>query len=179
MKKKKFGDVAFDLRRAWFWTEFTAVFEKKNLEFTFLICTALTVIILVQVFNFIKEQKKNHLIDVLNNIYFEKTLNAVIDNLNPKYVSIEHKILYGESFNSILEKYEIPNNEIENIKKILSKKENINKLKKDQIIKFTLDLGKSKKIINILYPVSKTKKIQLVRNMENNTFKYKEVVTEP
>ena len=31
---------------------------KKNLELVFLICTTLSVIILVQIFNFIKDQKK-------------------------------------------------------------------------------------------------------------------------
>ena len=59
---------------------------KKNLELIFLICIALSVIILVQIFNFIKEQKKNHFHDVLNNIYFEKTLHTVINNLEPKYI---------------------------------------------------------------------------------------------
>ena len=86
----------------------------------FLIFTALTVIILVQIFNLIKDQKKNHFFDILNNLYFEKTLHTVIDNLEPKYINIEHKILHGESFNSILEKYEIPINEINTVKKILS-----------------------------------------------------------
>ncbi len=59
---------------------------------------------------------------MLNNIYFEKTLHNVIDNLDPKYINIEHKILYGENFNSILKKYDIPNNEISTVKKIISKK---------------------------------------------------------
>ena len=151
---------------------------KKNLEFVFLIFIALSVIILIQIFNFIKDQKKNHFFDILNNLYFEKTLNNVINNLDPKYINIEHKILYGESFNSILENYEIPKGEINTIKKLLSKKQNLNKLKQNQIIKFTLDLGDSKKIVNIVYPISKTKKIQLIRNLTSDDFKYKEIITD-
>ena len=151
---------------------------KKNLELVFLICTTLTVIILVQIFNYIKDQKKNHFFDVLNNIYFEKTLHNVIDNLDPKYKNIEHKILYGENFNSILEKYDIPKNEINIVTKIISKKENLNKLKKNQVIKFTLDLGNSNKIIKFLFPVSRTKKIQLVRSLNDDKFKYQEIVTD-
>ncbi len=154
------------------------VLIKKNLELVFLICTTLSVIILVQIFNFIKDQKKNHFFDVLNNLYFEKTAHALINNLDPKYINIEHKILYGENFNSILEKYEIPQNEIITIKKIISKKENLNKLKNNQIIKFTLDLGNSKKIMKLLYPVSRTKKIQLVRDLINDKFEYQEIVTD-
>ena len=154
------------------------VLIKKNLELVFLICTTLSVIILVQIFNFIKDQKKNHFFDVLNNLYFEKTAHTLIINLDPKYINIEHKILYGENFNSILEKYEIPQNEISIIKKIISKKENLNKLKNNQIIKFTLDLGNSKKIMKLLYPVSRTKKIQLVRDLINDKFEYQEIVTD-
>ena len=154
------------------------VLIKKNLELGFLIITTLSVIILVQIFNFIKDQKKNHFFDVLNNLYFEKTAHTIINNLDPKYINIEHKILYGENFNSILEKYEIPQNEISIIKKIISKKENLNKLKNNQIIKFTLDLGNSKKIMKLLYPVSRTKKIQLVRDLINDKFEYQEIVTD-
>lgn len=154
------------------------VLIKKNLELGFLIITTLSVIILVQIFNFIKDQKKNHFFDVLNNLYFEKTAHSIINNLDPKYINIEHKILYGENFNSILKKYEIPQNEISTIKKIISKKENLNKLKNNQIIKFTLDLGNSKKIMKLLYPVSRTKKIQLVRDLINDKFEYQEIVTD-
>ena len=154
------------------------VFIKKNLELIFLICTTLSVIILVQIFNYTKNNKINHFFDVLNNIYFEKTLNIIIDNLDPKYIDIEHKILYGENFNNILEKYDIPNNEISIVKKIISKKSNLNKLKTDQVIKFTLDVGSSNKIIKFIFPISRTKKIQLVRSLNDDQFKYKEIVTD-
>ena len=151
---------------------------RKNLELIFLICTILTVIILVQLFNFIKDQKKEHFFDVLNNLYFEKTLSNVIKNIDPKYINIEHKVLYGENFIGILEKYEIPKGEINTVKKLLSKKESLNKLKENQTIKFTLELGNSKKIVKIVYPVSKTKKIQLVKNLANDNFEYKEIITD-
>ena len=96
---------------------------KKNLELVYLICTALIVIISVQVFNFIKDQKRSHFFEILNNIYFEKTLSSVINNLEPRYVNIEHKVLYGESFSSILENYEIPKREINITKKLFIKKQ--------------------------------------------------------
>ena len=151
---------------------------KKNLELFILIGTALTVITLVQIFNFIKEQKTNHFFDILNNIYFEKTLHSLISNLDPKYIHINHKILYGENFNNILEKYKIPKNEINAVKKILSKKENLNKLQKGQIIKFTIDLEKPVKIISLTYPVSRKKKIILSKNLINEIFEYKEIITD-
>ena len=95
---------------------------KKNLDFVILITTALIIILIVQTFNFIKEERKKHLFDILNNIYFEKTLHIIFNNLEPKYTNIEHKISPGESFNNILTKYEIPLKEINKIKEKLSKK---------------------------------------------------------
>ncbi len=150
---------------------------KKNLELVFLVCTALSVIVLAQLFNLLKDQRKDHFFEILNNIYFEKTINNVIENLEPKYINIEHKILHGDSFNSILEKYEIPKSEINSIIKILSKRENLKKLKKNQVIKFTFDTGGSKKITSLIYPVSRTKKIQIIRNLENDELYYQELIT--
>ncbi len=150
----------------------------KNPEFIFLISTAFIVIMLMQIFNFIKEERKQTLFNIINNIYFEKTLHNIIKNFDPRYINIEHKISQGENFNSILKKHGIPLKEINKIKKILSKKNNLNKLKNNQTIKFTIDLTDSKKIINFLYPVSRTKKIKLVRDSSNDNFEYLEINTD-
>ena len=150
---------------------------KKNQELIFLISTTLIVVLLMQTFNFIKEERKKHLFGILNNIYFEKTLENVIKNLDPKYINIEHKISPGETFNNILIKYQVPLKEINKIKKVLSKKNNINKLKNNLVIKFTVDLTDSEKIISFLYPISRTKKIKLTRNLSNNNFEYEEINT--
>ena len=150
----------------------------NNPEFVFLISTAFIVIMLMQIFNFIKEERKQTLFNIINNIYFEKTLHNIIKNFDPRYINIEHKISQGENFNSILKKHGIPLKEINKIKKILSKKNNLNKLKYNQTIKFTIDLTDSKKIINFLYPVSRTKKIKLVRDSSNDNFEYLEINTD-
>jgi len=149
----------------------------KNQELLLLIFTTLIVVLLMQAFNFIKEERKKHLFGILNNIYFEKTLENVIKNLDPKYINIEHKISPGETFNNILIKYQVPLKEINKIKKVLSKKNNINKLKNNLVIKFTVDLTDSEKIISFLYPISRTKKIKLTRNLSNNNFEYEEINT--
>ena len=150
---------------------------KKNQELLLLISTTLIVVLLMQAFNFIKEERKKHLFDILNNIYFEKTLENVIKNLDPKYINIEHQISPGETFNNILIKYQVPLKEINKIKKVLSKKNNINKLKNNLVIKFTVDLTNSKKITSFLYPISRTKKIKLTRNLSNNNFEFEEINT--
>ena len=150
---------------------------KKNLEFTFLISTVLFVILFVQLFHYFKQEQKNKLFEIINNIYFEKSIESIVQSLDPKYINIEHKISPGESFNSILSNYEIPLKEINNVKKILSKKNNLNKLKNNQVIKFTVELSDSKKIISFLYPISRTKKIKIVRSLNKDSFEYQEINT--
>ena len=149
---------------------------KQNFDVFFLLIIMLTAIISIQAYNSYKSQKKENFSNILNNIYFKKTLTYMFDNFDSRYLTIEHKVSSGESLNIILEKYEIPKLEIKKIKKELSKKKNLNNLKINQLIKFTIDKGNQKKIINFIFPISKTKKIQLVRNLKNDNFETKEII---
>jgi len=54
-------------------------------------------------------------------------------------------------------------------------KKNLNNLKINQLIKFTIDKSNQKKVINFFFPISRTKKIQLVRNLKNDNFEAKEI----
>ena len=149
---------------------------KRNFDIFFLLIIILTAGVSIQTYNSYKSQKKENFSNILNNIYFKKTLTYMFDNFDSRYLTIEHKVSSGESLNIILEKYEIPKLEIKKIKKELSKKKNLNNLKINQLIKFTIDKGNQKKIINFFFPISKTKKIQLVRNLKNDNFETKEII---
>ena len=148
---------------------------KRNFDVFFLLIIILAVVISIQTYNSYKSQKKENFLNILNNIYFKKTLTYMFDNVNPRYLTIEHKVSSGESLNIILEKYEVPKLEIKKIKKELSKKKNLNNLRINQLIKFTIDTSNQKKVINFFLPISKTKKIQLVRNLKNDNFETKEI----
>jgi murein DD-endopeptidase MepM/ murein hydrolase activator NlpD len=121
----------------------------------------------------IKENYK----DVINNIYFQKSLNHIFDNLSPRYKNIEHKILNGETFDKILKKYSIPNNEIIKIKKNLNTNYNLNNLKANLSIKFIIDQSNNKKITTFIFPVSRTEKIKLTRNFELDLFEKEKIIT--
>ena len=98
--------------------------------------------------------------NLFNNLYFKKTINHILDNLESKYKKIDHKILSGQTFDKILEEYLIDNKEILEIKKELSKKVNLNKLNTNQKIQFTID--KSNNLIkDFTFQVSNTEKIYL------------------
>ena len=96
----------------------------------------------------------------------QKSLEHVFNNLQPKYQIIEHIVSKGENLNSILKNYNISDKEIKKINTSLSKTQNSNRLKINQVIKFTIDQAENKKIVYLLYPVSKTKKIEITRNLK-------------
>ena len=150
---------------------------KKNIEITFLFLLLLTSISSTNIYN-----KKKVLIDenyknLINNIYFQKSINQIFDNLVPRYKNIDHKISSGETFDKILNNYSIPNGEINQIKKKLNSDYDINNLKPNLEIKITIDQSNNKKITSFLFPVSRTEKIQLIRNLDNNLFEKKIIIT--
>ena len=150
---------------------------KKNKELFLLITLILITIVSTQIYNVNKNKINKNYISLINNIYFQKNLKHVLNNLEPRYVIIEHKITQGETFNKILNKHQVPESEIKKIKKSLSKKNNLNNLKTGQTIKITIDKLENIKVINFLFPVSRTEKIQLTRNFSSDNFEKKEIIT--
>ena len=150
---------------------------KKNLEISFLL-----LLITITIFSTSFYNKKKILInknykDVINNIYFQKSVTQIFNNLTPRYKSIDHKISNGETFDKILNSYSIPVENILEIKKNLTSDYNLNNLKTNLDIKFTIDQSNDKKIISFLFPLSRTKKIQLTRNLDTDLFEKKIIVT--
>ena len=150
---------------------------KKNIEITFLFLLLLITISSTTFYNekkvLIDENYKN----LINNIYFQKSIKQIFDNLSPRYKNIDHKISSGETFDKILNNYSIPNEEINQIKKKLNSDYNINDLKPNLEIKITIDQSNNKKITSFLFPVSRTEKIQLTRNLDSNLFEKKLIIT--
>ena len=143
----------------------------------FLFLLVLVSVFGIQIYNYNKERVNQNYINLINNIYFQKSLSHLFDALKPKYINIDHKISQGETFDEVLNKYQIPKSEIKKIKEILSKKNNINALKINQIIKFTIDQSENKKITSFIFPLSRTNKILLTRNLKTDKFKTKELIT--
>ena len=150
---------------------------KKNIEITFLFLLLLITISSTGIYNkkkvLINENYKN----LINNIYFQKSINQIFDHLVPRYKNVDHKISSGETFDKILNIYSIPNEEINQIKKKLNSDYNINNLQPNLEIKITIDQSNNKKITSFLFPVSRTEKIQLTRNLDNNLFEKKIIIT--
>ena len=150
---------------------------KKNIEIILLFLLLAITITSTTIYNNKKILINENYKDVINNIYFQKSVKQIFDNLTPRYKSIEHKISSGETFDKILNNYSISNEEILEIKKNLNSDYNLNNLKTNLDIKFTIDQSNNKKITSFLFPVSRTEKIQLTKNLETNIFEKKIIIT--
>ena len=141
----------------------------NNLKIFGLILLIIFTIIVATLSNHQKKLSKNQHNNIIDNIYFKKTLNEIVNNLEPRYKKYNHKIKSGETFDKILDSYSINKNEINAIKQSLSKKVNINKLNTNQKIHIILDKTNNK-IKEFVFQISNTEKIYLSKNSEDLEF---------
>ncbi len=142
---------------------------KKNFEIFSLVLLILITVTSTSYFNHSKKKNDQTYINFVDNIYFQKTINHIIENLEPKYKKIKHKVKSGETFDKILKNYSIDKKEIIKIKNSLKKQTDLNKLDTKQIIQFSLDKT-TNKIKDFTFQISNTKKVQLTRNIEDDNF---------
>ena len=134
----------------------------KNTEIIALGLLLITTILSTTYYNFNKKKIFENYKNILNNVYFKKTINHIFENLEPKFKTVEHKIEEGETFDKILKTYDIKEEEISNIKNNLSKKINLNRLKTNQKIQFTVDQSNNH-LKEFIFQISNTEKIYLTK----------------
>ena len=142
---------------------------------------ALTIVIFITVaftsyYNLTKKDILKNYKNIINNVYFKKTSIHILNNLEPRFKKINHKISEGETFDNILQEYSIEKNEISQIKKQLLKKINLNKLNTSHKINFTIDQS-NKSIKEFVFQISNKEKILLTRDLEKNEFKREIILT--
>ena len=147
----------------------------KNLNILGLIFLTLLTILISSYFNYQKKLDSQKYSNFINNIYLKKTLNEIINNLEPRYKIYNHKIKSGETFDKILETYSINKEEIITVKKNLSKKININKLNTNQKIQISLDQTNNK-IKEFIFQISNTERIFLSKKNQDKEFS-QEIIT--
>ena len=137
-----------------------------------LIAFLLIIIFASTFFNYQKNLNSQRYNGLIDNIYLKKTLDEIINNLEPRFKKYNHKIKSGETFNNILESYSIDVEEINILKKNLIKKININKLNTNQKIQITIDQTNNK-VKEFIFEISNTEKIYLARENVNKDFSQK------
>ena len=149
---------------------------RDNTEIIALGLLLLTTILSTTYYNFNKQKIYNNYKNIINNIYFKKTIDHVFENLEPKFKTITHRINEGETFDKILRNYTIKDEEILNIKKKLSKKINLNKLNTNHKIQFTLNQSNNQ-LKEFVFQVSNAEKIYLTKNDEKSDFNQEIILT--
>ena len=155
----------------------TKKFIQRNAEIAFLFLLIIITVMSTTFYNNKKSIIKKNYQDVLNNIYFQKSVGYIFNNLAPRYRVVDHKISKGETFDKILNNYSIPSVEIIKIKKKLTSQYDLNNLKTGLNVEFILDVSNNKKITSFIFPVSRTEKVQLTRSLETDLFEKKTIVT--
>ena len=152
-------------------------FLKKNIEIFLLIFLLIITIFITQIYNFNTKKIQKDYIDILRNSYFKKTVNYLFSNLKPKFVNIEHKIKSGDSVINILNDLSVNEKEVQKISKIVNDN-NAQNLIQNQTLKLTLENTLNlKEVSSMLIPISKSRKLEIYKDLENNTFFKREIIT--
>ena len=149
--------------------------KNKN-EIIALIFLLILTITATSYYNFTQKKVKNNYNEIINNIYFKKTANHFLNRLEPRFKKIRHQISEGETFDNILDIYQIDSKEIQNIKSKLIKKINLNKLNTNQKIHLTIDQSNNK-IKEFIFQVSNKERVLLTRNEKEDNFNQEILLT--
>ena len=148
----------------------------NNLEFVFVLLLIVISIGITLLYNTYKSNYQKQYIELLNNLYFKKTIENVFNNLSPKYINIDHRVVKNETLSNIFKSYNIPDKEANLLINNLNKINKNNTLKINQKIIFTIDKSNNK-IVKLIYPVSQTKRIKIIRSSNEDNFEISEQVT--
>ena len=149
---------------------------KSNKEVVALFFLIIITVTFTSYYNYTKNKIKSNYNEIINNIYFKKTTKHFLSKLEPKFKKIRHQIKEGETFDNILNYYQIDEKEIINLKKKLSKKINLNKLNTNQKINLTIDQANNK-IKNFIFQISNKERILLTRNEVEDDFNQEILLT--
>ena len=126
--------------------------------------------------NYTKKEINKKYKEIIENVYFKKTVNHFFDKFEPRFKKISHIVQIGETFDSILENYFIDKKEIEVLKNKLNKKINLNKLKTNQKILLIVDQSENS-IKEFIFQISNKERIVLTKNLNDQVFDQKVILT--
>ena len=152
-------------------------FFRKNIEILLLIFLLIISVFITQLYNVnVKKVQKDYL-EILRNSYFKKSISYMFSNLKPKYEDIEYKIKTGDTLLSILNNFSVNKYEVQKIVELLNNSD-VKNLSQNLTLKFTLEnTNNLKKVNKILIPVTKSRKLEIYKDIKNNTFTKRDIIT--
>ena len=147
--------------------------NKTLRDYIHLLIVVISLVFIMIIFNFYNSYKKNEFIQfekITKNIYLNKTLETVIENLTPRYQVINYKVNEGDSLEKILNNFDISNQEKRIVLKNILNNKKINKIFENQIISFQIDKKEPIKVVEINFTISKTTNIVFKRDFLKDKF---------
>ena len=132
--------------------------------------------VLTLYYNYTKKKVNDDYKQIIENLYFKKTINHFFNKLEPRFKKVTHNVKIGETFDRILEDYRIDKEEVKILRNKLSKKVNLNKLKTNQKIYLTIDQSKNT-IKEFIFQISNKERIILTQDLENKIFNQRVILT--
>ena len=114
---------------------------------------------------------------IIQNIYLKKTINHILDKIEPRFKKVSHKVQEGETFTNILKEYSLSKKDISTINNKISKKVNLNKLNTNQKIYFTIDQTDNS-VKDFIFQISNKERIILTRDSKKGSFNQEIILTQ-
>jgi len=143
---------------------------QKYFQFISFLLLVLLIALLISYETFHKKNKIDLFEKTLENIYLKNTVNSIINNLKPRFETINYRIQTGDTLAKVLNKINISKNEKKKILKKVLKLKLVNNLKKNHKISFKIDKKEPIKILEFSIQASKTKSILFIRNNISDEF---------
>ena len=90
---------------------------KKNYTIVIVFLTLSVTILVTSSYNKYLAYEKENYKKIINNIYFKKTTEYFLDDLNPKYIDKTYNVQAGDSLEKILIRHSVKKDEIQLIQK--------------------------------------------------------------
>ena len=143
---------------------------EKYSYFVWLLFLIFFTVFVTYFYNLNKTNQINYLNKSLKNIYLNNTIKKITSELKPRYINIEYKVEQGDTYESIINKLDIPSKEKKIFLNTVTKNKNIKILKLNQKIFFKIDKKDSVKIINFIIEIDKKKNIFFERSDNSKTY---------
>ena len=149
------------------------ILNKIFKNYLHLIIIVLSLIFLLTIINFYNSYKKNeilHFEKFLKNTYLNKTLDSVVEDLNPRYEILKYTVKEGDSLDKILNKLKIDDEEKKIVLSNILKNKKITKIFEKQTISFKIDKKIPVKIIEVDFTMNKTTNFIFKREISSDKF---------
>ncbi len=149
---------------------------KRLQEYAYFVWLILLVIIAILVTYFYDNHKKNQIYLLqksFENLYLKKSIFSLTSNLKPRYSTINYKVQKGDTYESIINNFNLPTSERKIFLNTVKKHKEINSLKEKQQIFFKLDRNDKVKILKFVVEISKKKDLVFLRDKNFKSFSSK------